>query len=155
MDVTSSGDMRQIADWLGVGKFAIGMFVSPGNRSIGKAREQGLPMGIFKADHFKEGVALLTAAGSGGLLKRAPHPNAAKLAFNWLLSREGQIAFQKNYVRETGAADSFRIDIPKDEIPPEFRRKEGIKYLDIDQAEYIDPKPIQDFYNKLWGSRSK
>ena len=78
MDVTSSGDMRQIADWLGVGKFAIGMFVSPGNRSIGKAREQGLPMGIFKPDHFKEGVALLTAAGSGALLKRAPHPNAAK-----------------------------------------------------------------------------
>jgi iron(III) transport system substrate-binding protein len=155
MDVTSSADMRQIADWLGVGKFAIGMFVSPGNRSIGKAREQGLPMGIFKPDHFKEGVALLTAAGSGALLKRAPHPNAAKLAFNWLLSREGQIAFQKNYVRETGAADSFRIDIPKDEIPPEFRRKEGIKYLDIDQAEYIDPKPIQDFYNKLSGSRSK
>jgi iron(III) transport system substrate-binding protein len=155
MEVTSSGDMRQIADWLGIGKFAIGMFVSPGNRSIGKAREQGLPMGIFKADHFKEGVALLTAAGSGGLLKRAPHPNAAKLAFNWLLSREGQIAFQKNYVRETGAADSFRIDIPKDEIPPEFRRKEGVKYLDIDQAEYIDPKPIQDFYNKFWGGRSK
>ena len=155
MDVTSSADMRQIADWLGVGKFAIGIFVSPGNRSIGKAREQGLPIGIFKSDHFKEGVALLTAAGSGALLKHAPHPNAAKLAFNWLLSREGQIAFQKNYVRETGAADSFRIDIPKDEIPAEFRRKDGVKYLDVDQAEYIDPKPVQDFYNKLWGSRNK
>ena len=155
MDVINSADMRQIADWLGVGKHAIGLFVSPGNRSIGKAREQGLPLGIFKADHFKEGVALLTAAGSGALLKRAPHPNAAKLAINWLLSREGQIAFQKNYVRETGAADSFRTDIPKDEIPVEFRRKEGVKYLDIDSAEYIDPKPVQDFYNKLWGGRGK
>jgi iron(III) transport system substrate-binding protein len=155
MDVVNSADMRQIADWLGVGKHAIGLFASPGNRSIGKAREQGLPLGIFKADHFKEGVALLTAAGSGALLKRAPHPNAAKLAMNWLLSREGQIAFQKNYVRETGAADSFRTDIPKDEIPVEFRRKEGVKYLDIDSAEYIDPKPVQDFYNKLWGGRAK
>lgn len=155
MDVTTSNDIRQIADWLGVGKVAIGMFTSPGNRNIGKAREQGLPVGMFRPDHFKEGVALLTAAGAGGLLKRAPHPNAAKLAFNWLLSREGQIAFQKNYARETGAADSFRIDIPKDEIPPEFRRKDGVKYLDVDDVEYIDPKPVRDFYGRLWGTRAK
>ena len=110
---------------------------------------------MFRPDHFKEGTALLTAAGAGGLLKRAPHPNAAKLAFNWLLSREGQIAFQKNYARETGAADSFRIDIPKDEIPPEFRRKEAVKYLDVDDVEYIDAKPVRDFYTKLWGTRAK
>ena len=89
------------------------------------------------------------------MLKRAPHPNAAQLAINWLLSRDGQIAFQKNYVRETGAADSFRIDIPKEEVPSEFRRRDGVKYLDIDQAEYIDPKPVRDYYNKFWGSRKQ
>jgi ABC-type Fe3+ transport system substrate-binding protein len=66
-----------------------------GNRNIGKAREQGLPIGSFRPDHFKEGAALLTAAGAGGLLKGAPHPNAARLAFNWLLSCQGQIAFNK------------------------------------------------------------
>ena len=155
MDVATSGDIRQIADWLGVGKFAIAIFTSPGNRNIGKAREQGLPIGIFRPEHFKEGVPLLTAAGAGGLLKQPPHPHAAKLAFNWLLSREGQIAFQKNYARETGAADSFRIDIPKDEIPPEFRRKDGVKYLDVDDVQYIDPKPVRAFYGKFWGARTK
>jgi|SRR5262245_3040873 len=153
MDVTPSNDIRQIADWLGVGKFAIGLFTSPGNRNIGKAREQGLPIGSFKPDHFKEGAALLTAAGAGGLLKGAPHPNAARLAFNWLLSREGQIAFQKNYARETGAADSFRIDIPKDDIPVEFRRQDGVKYFDVDSVEYIDAKPVRDFYGKHWATR--
>ena len=153
MDITPSNDIRQIADWLGVGKFAIGLFTSPGNRNIGKAREQGLPIGSFRPDHFKEGAALLTAAGAGGLLKAAPHPNAARLAFNWLLSREGQIAFQKNYARETGAADSFRIDIPKDEIPLEFRRQDGVKYFDVDSVEYIDAKPVRDFYGKHWGAR--
>src|ERR1044071_4736736 len=96
---------------------------------------------------FQGGVALLTAAGAGGVLNNAPHPNAAKLAMNWLLSREGQIAFQKNYVRETGAADSFRIDIPKDNVPSEFRGKEGI--------EYIDPKPVCEFYSKLWTATAK
>jgi ABC-type Fe3+ transport system substrate-binding protein len=155
MDVATSHDIRQIADWLGVGKFGIGIFTSPGNRNVGKAREQGLPIGIFRPDHFKEGVALLTAAGAGGLLKQSPHPNAAKLAFNWLLSREGQIAFQNNYARETRAADSFRIDIPKDQIPLEFRRTEGVKYLDVDNVEYIDAKPVRNFYGKLWGTRAK
>jgi hypothetical protein len=74
MDVTPSNDIRQIADWLGVGKFAIGMFTSPGNRNVGKAREQGLPIGIFRPDHFKEGVALLTAAGAGGCSNGRPIP---------------------------------------------------------------------------------
>jgi ABC-type Fe3+ transport system substrate-binding protein len=110
---------------------------------------------MFGPDHFKEGVALLTAAGAGGLLKMAPHPNAAKVAFNWLLSKAGQIAFQNNYARETGAADSFRIDISKDDIPVEFQRRDGVKYLDVDSVEYIDAKPVREFYGKFWGARSK
>ena len=42
------------------------------------------------------------------VIKPAPHPNAAKLFLNWLLSREGQIAWQE----ETKYA-SLRMDVPK------------------------------------------
>jgi len=146
-EVTPSGDMRQIADWLAVGRFALA--IAPPITDIISAEKQGLPIGIFQPDHFKEGVNLVAAAGSVALLKNAAHPNAAKVALNWLFSREGQIAFQKNYAVVEGAGDSRRIDIPKDEIRPEFRRRDGVRYLDMERHEFIDPKPIADLMKKF------
>jgi iron(III) transport system substrate-binding protein len=143
MQVTLSGNMHQIADWLGVGKFALAIAASQ-HTEVHKAQVQGLPIGLFNLNQFKEGVSLTSGTGAVALLKRAPHPNAAKVAVNWLLSREGQISFQKHFLN----ADSFRIDIPKDEIPPEFRRQDGIKYLDVDRLEF-GPKPIRDLMIKF------
>src|SRR5262249_37591446 len=50
--------------------------------------------------------------GTAGILKRAPHPNAARLFLDFLLSREGQTL----YVKEMGWA-SARADVP----PPDDR----------------------------------
>ena len=147
MEVTPSGDMRQIADWLAAGKFPLAI-VSP-IADIMIAEKQGLPIGIFQPDHFKEGTNLVAAAGSASLLKNVPHPNAAKVALNWLLSREGQIAFQKGYADVAGAAESRRIDIPKDEVRSEYRRRDGVKYLDMERYEFVDPKPITDLMKKF------
>ena len=55
--------------------------------------------------------------GTLGLVNRAPHPNAAKVYINWLLSRRGQMALQKNMLPTENPVDSLRIDIPKDEYP--------------------------------------
>ena len=146
-EVTPSGDMRQIASWLAVGKFALA--IAAPISDIMTAEKQGLPIGIFQPGQFKEGVNMTVAAGSAALLKNAPHPNAAKVALNWLFSREGQIAFQKNYANVEGAADSLRIDIPKDEIRSEYRRRDGVRYLEIDRHEFSDPKPIDDLMKKF------
>ncbi len=153
MDVMPSGDMRQIANWLAVGKFPLAI-ASPVS-DIMTAEKQGLPIGIFQPDHFKEGVNMTTASGSAALLKNAPHPNAAKVALNWLLSREGQIVFQKNYAAVAGAADSRRIDIPKDDVRSEYRRRDGVKYLDMERHEFVDPKPITDLMKKFLPTRGK
>jgi iron(III) transport system substrate-binding protein len=115
MDVTFSNDRYQIVDWLARGKFAVNLF-SPVSREDMKA---GLPLADVKAS----GPAPLGAgAASASLLNRAPHPNAARLFLNWLLSREGQIAYQK-----ASENNSLRTDIPKkgivdpDEVPEEGR----------------------------------
>ena len=63
--------------------------------TVYKAKNQGLPVDEFSPYHFKEGVNLSSAFGSLALMNRAPHPNAAKVFINWLLSREGQTLFQK------------------------------------------------------------
>ena len=67
--------------------------------------------------------------GTLALVNRAPHPNAAKVFINWLLSRAGQIALQRRTMNAESPADSLRIDIPKEEVPYDNRRLDGIKYL--------------------------
>jgi ABC-type Fe3+ transport system substrate-binding protein len=149
MKAVQSDSMRQIADWLAVGKFSIAVPANGSHRDVKSAQTQELPIGTFKPDQFKEGANLNTAIGIVALLKQAPHPNAAKLALNWLLSREGQLAFQ---VHEKRLADSLRIDIPKNDIAPEVRRVAGVKYFSSEDPEFIDPKPIRDLISKATGA---
>ncbi len=147
MEITFSRDARQITDWLSCGKFAVSMFASPDRLDLPEAKRQGLPVGLFDASSFKEGAALTAGPGGVALIDRAPHPNAAKTAINWLLSREGQIAFQ-NSTDRSNTADSLRIDIPKDRILPESRRVEEVKYIVTDRADWMDMTPINKVVNE-------
>lgn len=141
MDMTFSRDGRQIADWLANGKFAFSMFASAERLDLPEAKKQGVPVGWFDSKSFKEGAALTAGPGGVALIDRAPHPNAAKVGINWLLSREGQMAFQ-NSTDRSNTADSLRIDIPKDRILPEGRRFEGVTYMVTDRADWMDMTPI-------------
>lgn len=78
-------------------------------------------------------------------LDRSPHPNAAKVFINWLLSRDGQMAVQRV---GGGVNDSLRIDIPKTELRPMARRKEGAKYMVTWKAEWMDAEPMQKVVNQ-------
>ncbi len=63
------------------------------------------------------------------LLNRAPHPNAATVFINWMLSRKGQTTLQ-DVLNSTGRVfESMREDIPKDIIPAERRRQKGVDYI--------------------------
>ncbi len=44
-------------------------------------------------------------------MNRRPHPNAAKVFANWMISKDGQLAWQNN-----SEHNSMRMDIPKDMI---------------------------------------
>ncbi len=152
MDVTLTQEIRQATDWLANGRFSICLFCS----EIRKAKRQGLPVDEFKTVQWKESPAI--SAGSTGslvLLNQAPHPNAAKLFINWLLSRAGQMAFQRVANTPINAEESMRIDIPKDVIPPEDRRVDGVKYLLADRPEFIDMKPIYEVLDKALAQAGK
>jgi iron(III) transport system substrate-binding protein len=146
MDVTASRDTRQITDWLAIGKFAIAAFVSPSRVGVVEAQKHGLAVDWFRPRSFKEGAILSYSNGNVVLVNGAPHPNAARVALNWLLSREGQIAYQRVYEEP----DSLRIDIPKDNVPSYSRRVDGIKYLEIDKPELMDREPIVKIVNEVW-----
>jgi iron(III) transport system substrate-binding protein len=133
MDITLFRDVRQSIDWLATGKFAICFFCYP--NEIEPAQKQGLPVALLDF-MLKEGAAISSQNGALSFVNRAPHPNAAKVFVNWLLSREGQITSQ------SVTANSRRMDIPKDMIPPRARLIEGVKYLDVEIPERNDLQPV-------------
>lgn len=144
MDIVLFRDFRQGVDWLASGKFALCFFCS----DIDKAKLQGLPVDQFGL--MKEGTGLHTQYGTLALLNKAPHPNAAKVFINWFLSRQGQLTLQRALAKAEGRApDSLRVDIPKDDVRPEDRRVDGVKYLDLDsRPDWIDMKPILKIFEE-------
>ena len=150
MDATLFRDFRQGPDWLATGKFAICFFCD-----VDVLKQQGLPVETFGPHVFKEGGGLVQQFGTLTLIDRAPHPNAAKVFINWLLSARGQTALQKSQANAESPADSLRIDIPKDEVPFASRRLDGIKYLDTGRSEWIEMKPILDVVNEALKAAGK
>jgi len=146
MDVTLSREDRQALDWLAVGKFALCVFCG----RVSYAKAQGLPVDEFKTSTWVKTPAIYSGSnGTLALLNRAPHPNAAKLFINWLLSREGQTAFQKTMNSPDITMESMRIDISKDPVPSEDRRVEGVNYIIMDTSERSDQAPVSKLLKEI------
>lgn len=142
MDLVLSQDPRQAVDWLAQGKFAFLLFTSP--REVLRAKEKNLPVDILDPRHMKESAVVETAASSLLLMDRPANPNAAKVFINWLLSREGQISFQ----RSQGSCDSARIDIPKEDVPPISRRSDGVQYFRLWDLEWMEGDVVRKFIDE-------
>jgi iron(III) transport system substrate-binding protein len=142
MDLVLSQDPRQAVDWLAQGRFAFLLFTSP--REVLKAKEKKLPVDILDPRHMKEAPVVETASSSLILMDKPPNPNAAKLFINWLLSREGQISFQKSQ----GSCDSARIDIPKEDVPPISRRTDGVQYFRLWDLEWMEGDAVRKFIDE-------
>ena len=150
MELAASRDTRQIGDWLAVGNYALSIFTDPTRTGLDVAKKQGLPVDWFGPKSFREGVPLTSSTGNVALMNRAPNPNAARVAITWLLSRNGQLAYQKIFQEP----DSLRIDIPKEGVPPDSRRTTDVKYVEIDRADRMDMDPIFKIVDEVW-KRSK
>ncbi len=143
MDVTLSRDQRQLVDWLVQGRFPILLFASNSEYAI--AKDQGLPIAMVPLERFKEGGALGPGGGALSLVERAPHPNASKVLINWLLSREGQQAWQRHT-----RLPSLRIDIPKDGLIEDYVPRSGYTYVNGGTEEYdrITPEVFNEIITR-------
>jgi iron(III) transport system substrate-binding protein len=145
-EVTLSREYRQAIDWVANKRFAILLFGNGGDTL--QARAQGLPINVLDTGGWKEGAALEPAAFTVVLMDKSPHPNAAKVFVNWLLSREGQMAVQK----EGESNDSLRMDIPKTDVKPSVKRKEGGHYIVTWKPEWMEMEPIQKVVSQALGA---
>src|SRR5687768_7756300 len=101
-DVVVTGNNRQLAEWIVRGQYPIGVGVSD---ALKEFQLQGLGLNVKR---LEEGpVSMSPGFGGIQLLSRAPHPNAAKLFINWLLTPEVQTR-----VAQTVGVNSRRVDVP-------------------------------------------
>jgi ABC-type Fe3+ transport system substrate-binding protein len=89
---------------------------------------------------FKQyGTQLTPSYGSLMLIDQAPHPNAAKVFVNWLLTKEGQTAYATT-MKQT----SRRLDVPVDHVPPNVRLKPDGKYTPTYKEDMVEMPPALD-----------
>ena len=113
---------RQGAEWLarGVGKVFLGGI----SAEVEDLKSGGLPVEPQLPHPLDNCNNLSSASGNVVIFDRPKNPNAAKLFLNWLLTKEGQYASQKD-----AGANSLRTDIAKDNVREENQRHEGVEYV--------------------------
>jgi len=130
MDITYARDMRQMIDWLGQGRFAFALF--PAWTDTEKAARLGLPVAMINSKRMKEGFPVVSGRRTVMVLNPTPHPNAAKVFLNWLLSRAGQAGMEKVLTYP-----SLRVDTPTKSLLPDLLVPEkGKDFLFVSLEKY-------------------
>ncbi len=124
-------DKRQAIEWVAHGKYPIVLNPNPSIlidfSEAGASLQYVLPV---------EGGYLTSGYGALSLINRAPHPNAAKVFINWMLTKEGQSAFAKG----TGQPAS-RLDASTEGVWSNLIPVPGKKYVVSDDEEFVKRQP--------------
>jgi iron(III) transport system substrate-binding protein len=129
-DILLTRDLQQGTDWLAQGKI---LFYIGSGQPIMKAKKQGLPVDLLPHP-LTEGEVMGGGACCMAVITKAPHPNAARLFVNWVLSREGQAAWQKY-----AEVNSLRMDISKADLGAGDVPQQGVNYFMINSYKYNEP----------------
>jgi iron(III) transport system substrate-binding protein len=129
--IAYSNNGRQEAEWVVRGQYPIGLGV--GSQDLEPFRRQGLGKNVEIWNGDTKVVAGGPGFGAVALMDKAPHPNAAIVYLNWLLSKEGQTEYVKS------GRNSRRLDVPPSD--PSLAGKPGVHYEDIQSEDSI---PLRD-----------
>jgi len=137
------GDPALAMDSVARGKYPI--LLAPRSTILSDALRRGLPIKIVKPNEIKEGSDISPGAGALALFNRAPHPNAARVYINWLLTKEGQYGLGKaiGYV-------SRRLDVPNDYYES-WRVPQPGAIKTYDQTAMNDKPKLRKLLNEAFG----
>jgi iron(III) transport system substrate-binding protein len=123
-DVVTTTDGRQQVEWLVRGQYPIAFGIA--TATLSEFQEQGLGQHVGPiAPGTQAGDRMSTGFGALYLVNRAPHPNAAKLFANWLLSHRGQTAWAGIALEA-----SRRLDVT--DAPADRQPDPNVKLLTLD-----------------------
>jgi iron(III) transport system substrate-binding protein len=126
-----SRDARQVVDWVVRGQYSLEL---GGSQQIAAdLRSKGVSVEMLGDADMAEGSYLTAGSGSLAVPNRPPHPNAARVYVDWLLSQEGQHAL----ARAMGYA-SRRQDVPSDHVPAYLVPRAGRSYVEVFKEPVFD-----------------
>jgi len=106
-EVVFTRDRRQITEWIVRGRYPIAIAV--GSQEVAEFQSRGIGGEVERfVGEFPLVSSFSPGWGSVGMFTKAPHPHAARLYLNWLLSQKGQAA----WVQATKTRNSRRVDVP-------------------------------------------
>ncbi|MEK7214454.1 MAG: extracellular solute-binding protein, partial [Chloroflexota bacterium] len=137
---TFTRDFRQLADGLVRGKYPIaGGLTAPDLREF---KDAGQAKNVKYVDVPEADYLVSTTAF---LFKRAPHPNAAKIMANWLLTKEGQTIWSKALDQNSRRKD---VPIANQETAP----RAGMQFVNPETEETLPQiDQTQVIINKMVG----
>jgi iron(III) transport system substrate-binding protein len=145
-NVTFSRDDRQVADWVARGQYLLQL--SGSVFMVADMRSRGINIDMRGPDDLKEGGWIATGPSTVALPSRGPHPNAARVYLDFLLSSEGQYTFN----HAVGYA-SRRQDVVADAVLPSLVPKPGMQYKPVGHEVYADIREeIVEFIRSLVGA---
>lgn len=117
-------DQRLLLEWVARGKYPVG--IGQSSAMFNEFKRLGTPIAYAR---LKEPPQMSSGSGNIFVLDKAPHPNAARLFVNWLLSREGATIWSGGQ-----GYPSQRVDVSKEGfdplvVPPPEGRIPGEDYL--------------------------
>jgi ABC-type Fe3+ transport system substrate-binding protein len=119
-------DSRQCADQLARGGYGVALYID--EEDVDQLIKDGFKI-VQPTDPPEIAASTTHGAAILGLAANAPHPNAAKVFINWLLSKEGQQLWQDNRFEP-----SVRTDLVKQSNYPDWllRRfvQPGVDYFE-------------------------
>jgi len=129
--IAYSNNGRQEGEWVVRGQYPIGL--ATGSQDLEQFWRQGLGKNVEVWMGDIKTVAGGPGFGAVALMDKAPHPNAAIVYLNWLLSKEGQTEYVKS------GRNSRRLDVAPGD--PLLAGKPGVHYEDIQSEDSI---PLRD-----------
>ena len=119
-------EQRLATEWVARGKYPI--LLGCDENTAAEFTKAGAPITGLQ---LKEGAYTTQSNGAVSIPIKAPHPNAAKVVLNWVLSKEGGMLLSKAMLTQ-----SSRVDVPTDFLPLYDVRQPGVKYVDSSPEEY-------------------
>ncbi len=128
-EIVVSNDARQLTEFMVRGRYSIGVGAVD-KRILADFQAQGLGNNI-KVNPVPEIEYTNAASNNIWIVAKAPHPKAAQVFANWLLTKEGSTIYSKN-----ANVNSRRLDVPA--FDESVRPQKGVKYLRSDDESLLD-----------------
>lgn len=135
-------DQRLQAEWVVKGKYPIAIgaadsVVMEFTRS-GAVVNQVVPT---------EGTHVSTGIGAVSLINRAPHPNAARIFINWILTRDTQSLFAR-----LSDHASRRVDVANDHLDQNRKPQPGMRYIIQDEEIQLRAEEHMKLFKEIFKS---